>query len=53
MAHLGQLQKLLIGHNGRGDNPSWHLALVEVVEEDTGRVTYFAADRYTPHKSAA
>jgi hypothetical protein len=39
------LEKLLIGHNGLGGCPSWHLSLVEVVEEASGRVTYFAADR--------
>jgi hypothetical protein len=43
---LGRLEKLLIGHNGLGGSRSWHLSLVEVVEETSGRVTYFAADRY-------
>lgn len=42
---LGQLQKLLIGHNNQGQTPTWHLALVEVVDEDSGHTTYFAADR--------
>ncbi|WIA17082.1 hypothetical protein OEZ85_013981 [Tetradesmus obliquus] len=46
LAPLGRLEKLLTGHNGLGDSPSWHLSLVEVVEEATGRVTYFAADRW-------
>jgi hypothetical protein len=42
---LGQLQKLLIGINNKGQAPSWHLSLVEVVDENTGAVTYFAANR--------
>jgi hypothetical protein len=42
---LGQLQKLLIGHNNQGQATSWHLSLVEVVEEESGRTSYFAADR--------
>lgn len=45
LPYLGKLQKLLIGHNNKGEGPSWHLALVEVQEEDTGTVTFFAADR--------
>jgi hypothetical protein len=49
LAPLGRLEKLLIGHNGLGDSPSWHLLLVEVVEEANGRVTYFAADRWELH----
>jgi hypothetical protein len=40
------LEKLLVGQNGLGGSPSWHLSLVEVVEESSGRVTYFAADRW-------
>lgn len=42
---LGQLQKLLIGHNSQGQAPSWHLSMVEVVDETTSQTTYFAADR--------
>mgnify|MGYP001807101880 CR=1 FL=1 len=42
---MGQLQKLLIGHNNLGQAPSWHLSMVEVLDEDAGHTTYFAGDR--------
>lgn len=50
---LGQLQKLLVGINNKGQAPSWHMSLVEVLDESTGAVTYFVANRWgQAHKSA-
>lgn len=46
MPYLGKLAKLLIGHDGRGDASSWKLEMVEVVEEESGKVAFFMADRY-------
>jgi hypothetical protein len=43
---LGQLQRLVIGHNNHGEAPAWQLSLVEVLEEVSGRVCFFAADRW-------
>eukprot|EP00775_Hariotina_reticulata_P013433 gene13433-13561_t len=46
LSYLGKLHKLLIGHNNKGEGPSWHLSLVEVLEEDTGAITFFGVDRW-------
>lgn len=43
---LGQPQRLTIGHTNCGPSPAWRLALAELVEEVSGKVTYFACDRW-------
>lgn len=45
LPYLGKLLKLLIGHDGHGDASSWKLDMVEVEEEDSGRITCFVANR--------
>ena len=36
---LGDLQQLVIGHDGSSASPSWHLDYVEVVQPPAGQVT--------------
>ena len=35
---LGQLAKLTVGHNNRGNHPGWHLDHAEVTDEATGEI---------------
>lgn len=38
---LGDLQQLLVWHDGSGPHPAWHLAYVEAAETGSGLVWYF------------
>ncbi|GIL93966.1 hypothetical protein Vretimale_245 [Volvox reticuliferus] len=34
LPYVGKLRALTIGHNNKGENPDWHLLMVEVAEEE-------------------
>ena len=36
---LGDLQQLVVGHDGSSTSPSWHLDYIEVVQPPAGQVT--------------
>ncbi|MEW5311146.1 MAG: hypothetical protein WDW38_002885 [Sanguina aurantia] len=46
LPHIGQPRKLTIGHNNKGPGPDWHLELVEVVEESSGRHYLFPCNKW-------
>lgn len=43
---IGQPRKLTIGHNNKGPSPDWHLELVEVVEESSGKRYLFPCNKW-------
>ncbi|VEL15504.1 unnamed protein product [Protopolystoma xenopodis] len=44
--HLGELVKLRVGHNNRGDSPSWFLEKIIVDDMTMGRVYEFPCHRW-------
>ncbi len=46
LPRIGAPQKLTIGHNNKGESPSWCLELVEVLDESSNTTTFFAASKW-------
>ena len=40
---LGEICRLTVGHNNRGQNPSWHLDGAEVTDEASGELRHVCA----------
>ncbi|GAB4821886.1 hypothetical protein N2152v2_008932 [Parachlorella kessleri] len=43
---LGDLQQLVIGHDGSSTSPSWHLDYAEVVQPPAGQVIFFDCNQW-------
>ncbi len=53
LPNVGYLNSMSIGHNNMGPSPDWFLEMVEVLNEESGEITYFAANRWLADRPPA